>query len=229
MRQDYNTIAEDWNISRFAPSPIKKKLLKAIKPKMSVLDVGCGNGFIAPSIIDKGAKYFGIDISPKLISIAKKKFKKTNIQNAVNFKIGSAMKLPYINNSFDIVLSFAVLHHIPSAELRKKYFEEIKRVLKPGGRASIIVWNLLNDWPRERFKIEERLKNQEPNLDAGDVFIPWKATKGKIIDRYLHIFNKKELLDIIKPLKFSKINIDNFTRKGIKEKNGEELVIRLKK
>ena len=229
-REDYNTIAIEFSKTRFLPSGIKLRLLKDIKKNTKVLDLGCGNGLIAMRVIKAGASYVGTDISQKLIKIAKNKFKEEIKKGWARFFVADAAKeLPFEDNYFDRVFCFAVLHHIPSDELRLKLLGEVKRVLKNGGEARFIVWNLMNKWPRERFKIKEQLKNLKSRYEKGDVFVPWKAVGGKVVSRYLHAFTKKELLNLARSVGFQNIKIDFYNRVGQKTKNGEELALQIKK
>ncbi|MFH0869100.1 MAG: class I SAM-dependent methyltransferase [archaeon] len=91
-----------------------------------VLDVGCGNGRKTDYISKKGFDATGIDSSGVAIKFAGKTF-----PNAA-FKQGFVENLPFKKNSFDAVVSIAVLHCL-SAASRKRYADEIYRVLKPGG------------------------------------------------------------------------------------------------
>lgn len=230
IRADYNTIATDWNKSRVLPSGIKLKLLRDVEKGMKVLDLGCGNGLVALQILKTGALYIGTDISEKLIKIDKNKFKAEIKRKKAKFIVADATKkLPLKNNYFDRVFCFAVLHHIPTDDLRIKLLSEVKRVLKKGGEARFIVWNLMNKWPCKRFKIEHQLENPNAGLEKGDVFLPWKATNGKIIDRYLHVLTKPKLKELAQKAGFKNIKIDYYNRAGHKIKNGEELVAVLKK
>ncbi len=228
VRDIYNSIAKEWDISRDRPSGIKMKVLDLVKPGAQVLDLGSGNGFMAPYVVQRGAKYFGLDISKNLVEIAKRANKELIKKHEVSFKVGGATKLPYKDNSFDLVFSFAVLHHIPSDELRQKFFTEAARVLKPGGQGMVIVWNLLNDWPSKRFKVKEQLAKQG-DLKKGDVFISWKATEGKVYQRYLYQFEKKEITNLVKQAGLGKIKVEYFNRAGKRMASGEELVVRFKK
>ena len=159
-RQNYNVIAKEWNVSRQSPSGIKMAQIRQLKKDMTVLDVGCGNGFLAPLVMARGANYVGLDLSEKLIAIAKKKYKK-EIQAGAKFLIGDMVsRLSFRNETFDRIFSFAAFHHIPSNELRLKALREMFRVLKKKGQVVIIVWNLRNKWSNERFNIEFQLKLQ---------------------------------------------------------------------
>ena len=228
VKEQYNSIATEWHSSRPHPSGIKVEQIKRLKKGQKVLDLGCGNGLVTGEIIKRGVKYYGLDVSNGLIKIARQKYKQEIKAGLAEFKIGNACKkLPYQNNFFDAAISFAVLHHIPGSENRLKFLQELRRVLKPGGWASIIVWNLLNDWPRKRYGIEEQIKKPNLNLDQNDFLVGWKATPGKNVKRYIHSFADKELKDLAKDVGFSKITIGYFNRAGERIKNGEELVLNL--
>lgn len=228
---NYNTIAKEWDISRYRPSPIKIKVLKAVKKGMVVGDIGCGNGLIIPEVLKNGAKkYFGLDVSSGLIKIAKRKYVAEIKKNKVELRVGNALKLPYENNKFDVVFSFAVMHHLPGSKNHLKFLQEMNRVLKPGGKAVIINWNLLNEKIVEKFQIKEKLaQTKKEGYNERDVFVGWKATPGLNVQRFIHIFISEELKSLGKQAKFKKIKIENYNQLRKKEKNGEELVMILQK
>ena len=223
IRNNYNLIAAEWDLSRNRASKLKTNLMSSIKPKNKILDIGCGNAFILPFVLKKGAYYVGIDLSEKLIEIARKKYIKEAEEGKANFFVGQATNLPFKNKEFNFVISFAVLHHIPSEELQKRFFEEIKRVSKPRAKVKITVWNLFNKWANDRFKIVSQLAGKQ----SGDVVIPWKATQGKTINRYVHQFSEEELLFLAKDAGFRNIKIGFFNRAGKRIENGEEMVLEM--
>ncbi len=223
VKDDYNLIATEWDLSRNKASQLKINLIENVESKSKILDIGCGNALILPSILKKNIFYFGFDISEKLIEIATKKYAKEIKNKEANFFTGQATKLPFKNKEFDFVISFATLHHIPSKELQEKFFREIKRVSKPNAKVKIIVWNLYSEWTNKRFDIENKLKGKK----SGEVFIPWKATQGKIINRFIYQFSKEELLSLTKNAGFKNIKIDLFNRAGERIENGEEMVLEM--
>lgn len=227
VAKDYNSIASQWDQSRLYPKETKKRLLKPIKKEMKVLDVGCGNGLMIPEVLKKGGLYTGVDISVQLLKTIKEKYKSEIKAKKVKIIKADALKLPFKNNSFDFIFSFAVLHHIPSEELRTKFFREIYRVLKLDCQAVIKVWNLLNSWAYKKYNIKKLLAKS--NLDQGDLLIPWKATPGKVINRYIHLFNSQELLNLSKTVGFKNSRTYFYNRIGKQEDNGEDLIIVLKK
>ncbi|MCP4425881.1 MAG: methyltransferase domain-containing protein, partial [Chloroflexi bacterium] len=108
--------------------------LAQVQPGEHVLDVGCGTGSLALAAaqrVGNAGKVAGIDPAPKMIEIAQRKAAKKGLQ--ADFRVGVIEKLPYPDNSFDVVLSSLMMHHLPD-HLKSDGIAETYRVLKPGGR-----------------------------------------------------------------------------------------------
>ncbi len=104
----------------------------AINPGDSVLDLGSGAGndcFVARTLVGETGKVTGIDFTEAMIEKAKINLKKTGFQN-IEFVQGDIEEMPLPGYSFDVVISNCVLNLVPD---KKKAFQEIMRVLKPGG------------------------------------------------------------------------------------------------
>ncbi|WP_405376166.1 class I SAM-dependent methyltransferase [Pseudobutyrivibrio sp.] len=93
-----------------------------------LLDCGCGTGPMISLLYEKDSskKYTGLDITPRMIEVAKNK----NLEG-VNWVVGDCENLPFEENSFDAIICSNSFHHYPNPE---KFFESAKRVLRPGGR-----------------------------------------------------------------------------------------------
>lgn len=193
-REDYNLISEDFSRTReYMWEELKPFLDPYIKKGDKVLDLGCGNGRYYQYFKDKETEYIGIDNSEKLIEIAKKK------HLFADFRTGDALNLPFPNNYFDKVVSIAVLHHIPSEKLRKKFMEEARRVLKDNGILVITVWNFHQKKEKKiLFKYSFLKLFGLSRLDFKDILEPW----GKKAERYYHWFSEKELVDLAKETGF---------------------------
>ncbi len=181
--QDYNQIADDFSRTRNyiweELGFFREYALRGDK----VLDLGCGNGRLYELLKEKSVDYYGIDNSEKLIEIAKIRYPK------VKFLVADALNLPFPDSFFDKVFSIAVLHHIPSEELRLKFLEEIKRVLKPEGFLIITLWKFHAS--KDLYLISKYAILKlfgKSKLDWKDFFEPW----GKKTERYYHCFSKKE-------------------------------------
>jgi SAM-dependent methyltransferase len=99
--------------------------LDLVKNKI-VLDIASGEGY-GGNLLSKNAKnVIGVDIDTTVIEFAKSKYKKYNLE----FKVGSADKIPVESNSIDVVVSFETIEH---HDKHDEMFEEIIRVLKPDG------------------------------------------------------------------------------------------------
>ncbi len=111
--------------------------LALLKPGEKILDVGCGTGGVtipAKERIGQTGSAAGIDPSPEMIAVARRKAGKLGLE--IDFRIGVIESLPYANESFDVVTSSLMMHHLPF-EVQQKGLAEVFRVLKPGGRILI--------------------------------------------------------------------------------------------
>jgi len=115
---------------------LSKEIAKIVNPdrETSLLDIGCGWGLLLKELhnMDRELKLYGIDISPKMVHVAKLKLK--NIDH-VEIIEGSADKLPYKNNSFEYITCILSFHHHPNS---LQSLKEMFRVLKPGGKVFLL-------------------------------------------------------------------------------------------
>ena len=110
-------------------NPAAFELIGNIKG-LTVLDLGCGEGYNTRILARKGAKVTGIDFSPKQIELALQEEKKENL--GIRYKVMDAAKLTGLpDNCFDLVTCFMALQDI---ENYRKAITETSRVLKPNGR-----------------------------------------------------------------------------------------------
>jgi SAM-dependent methyltransferase len=204
-RHNYNTIAGDFSASRRYLWPGLEKLAQEVRPNDKVLDLGCGNGRFFDLLKGKKINYIGIDNSAALIEIAQKSHPEAD------FRTGEALDLSFPDNSFDKVFSIAVLHHIPSEDLRLRFLSEAKRVLRPGGILILTVWDLgrgRGRWLNIKFGLLKILRKSK--LDFGDVFVPWQNK----VDRYVHCFSKGELKRAVEGAGFEVREVGVLERKG---------------
>jgi ubiquinone/menaquinone biosynthesis C-methylase UbiE len=105
------------------------------KQGQTVVDVGCGLGYLGTlywQYFGKGGKYCGVDISPKLITEAKKLSRNWAKGGTAEFKVGDAYQLPYPDDYADVVMCQTLLLHLSD---QQKAVNEMFRILKPGGIA----------------------------------------------------------------------------------------------
>lgn len=98
-----------------------------------ILDYGCGIGSSAQKVVNFNPKKItGIDISEVSIDKAKDKAKQLKVD--IDYKVDNCEKTIFSNNCFDLVYGAGILHHLQI----EKCFDEIHRILKPGGRLTFI-------------------------------------------------------------------------------------------
>ena len=103
---------------------------------LHVLEIGCGMGTDGAQFAKAGANYTGIDLTDAAIELARKRFQVSGLKG--EFRVADAERLDFPGASFDLVYSHGVLHHTPDIEAAVC---EIHRVLKPGGRAIVMLYH----------------------------------------------------------------------------------------
>jgi ubiquinone/menaquinone biosynthesis C-methylase UbiE len=131
------TYDEKWSISfderciAYARDRFAHVAGRAGWPYGTSLELGCGTGFFTLNLKLAGVIEEGhvTDLSPGMVDVARRNAH--NLGFEIEGRVADAEQLPYDDNTFDIVIGHAVLHHIPDLDLA---FQEVLRVLKPGGR-----------------------------------------------------------------------------------------------
>lgn len=131
MKDAYGNIAK-WYDNIFEPlnSGLRKIGMKLDPPEvgMQVLDIGCGTGAHLLLYQNLGCEVYGVDTSPAMLAIARNK-----LGSLAKLIQGDASKLPYQDNTFDLVMSTTVLHEL-TPQVRSDIIEESMRVVKEEGR-----------------------------------------------------------------------------------------------
>lgn len=101
-----------------------------------VLEIGVGLGAEHQQFAEAGADLSGIDLTERAIEHTKQRLSLFNLRS--NLQVADAEQLPFLDQSFDIIYSWGVIHHSPNTS---EIVSEIHRVLQPGGEARIMIYH----------------------------------------------------------------------------------------
>ncbi|MFD5243098.1 class I SAM-dependent DNA methyltransferase [Amycolatopsis sp. NPDC058340] len=131
-RESYDTVAEDYapRVGRlFDQEPISRAMLAAFAEQVPgpVADVGCGPGHVTAHLASLGVDVTGVDLSPKMIEVARRQFPDQR------FSVGSMTALDFADGSLGGLVAWWSIFHLPPEEL-PAVFAEFRRTLAHGGR-----------------------------------------------------------------------------------------------
>jgi len=161
--KELKAIPDDANLGLSCGNPTA---LAGLKKSEIVLDLGSGAGFdcfLAASKVGLKGKVIGVDMTPEMIEKARENAKRNAVKN-VEFRLGEIENLPLADNSVDVAISNCVINL--SAD-KQRVFQEIFRVLKPGGRIAVSDIALLKKLPD---KIEKSMEAYTGCI-AGAIFV----------------------------------------------------------
>lgn len=141
--EDLKNVPDDANLGIGCGNPTA---LASIKQGETILDLGSGAGFdcfLAARATGETGKVIGVDITPEMVTQAKKNAATGNYAN-VEFKLGEIENLPIESNTVDLIISNCVIN---LSNQKARVFNEAFRVTKPNGRIMISDIILLNDLP----------------------------------------------------------------------------------
>ncbi len=154
-KDDLDSTPEGANLGLGCGNPVA---LASLQPGETVVDLGSGGGFdcfLAANEVGKDGKVIGVDMTPDMISRARKNAQDADTDN-VEFRLGEIEHLPVADNSADIIMSNCVINLSPD---KQSVYKDAFRVLKPGGRLSIS--DILATSP-----LPEEIKNDLKKLSA---------------------------------------------------------------
>ena len=195
-KEFYTRFGDSFSATRHRLQPGVRRVLETFRGDESILDLGCGNGELARELARRGHRgsYLGVDFSLPLLREAEShregfstKFMEVDLTQL------SVIRDQFpVTDHWSLVTAFAVLHHIPSNELRLKILKEVRKLQKLDGKFIHSNWQFLNSE-----KLKERIQPwgaaaiSQADVDAGDYLLDWRD--GGVGLRYVHHFDESEL------------------------------------
>ena len=176
----------------------------------TILDLGTGPGYLPIEIAKKSSEIqiTGVDLSRKLIHMARANAATAGVADRLNFQLGNAGRLDFDDSSFDMVISTGMLHSIREPA---KVLQEIYRVLKPGREA----------WIFDPAKVTSAVDREKwkASLNLRERFFLWFFQLSGL-HKPIKVHTREQAQALIEKTDFKHYRI---------EAQGDEIRIRLKK
>ena len=180
-RAQWEDLAAAWDRARRHAWPDVAAFAESFQPGARVLDLAAGNGRHTVGAHKAGARVAAADFSRSLLAFAR--------ERGLECVQADARELPFCDRAFDGAIFVAALHCIPSRQSRVGALAELRRAMKPGGRALVTVWSRFRDgslrtaWQRE-------------------ANVPWGGSP-----RYYHFYGPVELATDCRAAGFAEVRV----------------------
>ena len=216
-RDFYDRFGSSFSATRQRIQPGVRRVLGMLNGDESILDLGCGNGELARELAKRGQRgsYLGVDFSrpllrdaelpPEGVAVAPWRHFSARFVQADLAQLSVFSDQLSIAGGWSVVTAFAVLHHIPSHELRLSILRIVRRLLKDDGLFIHSHWQLLNSEKlKARIQPWEAAEIPSSAVDAGDYLLDWRNGGNGL--RYVHHFGEQELDELAKASGFHVID-----------------------
>jgi tRNA (uracil-5-)-methyltransferase TRM9 len=189
--------------------PGVQRIVETYIHKGDWLDIGCGSGVLGQRLANGGMQgsYTGLDFSEPLLLEAQKGL--NSLEPHCGFDLyyvrsnllDQDWMTPVKTRSYDGILAFAVLHHLPGADKRWQVIHQAATLLKPGGLFIHSEWQFQNS-----AKLTARIQPwtlvglTDEDVERGDALLDWRhQVEGQSHEtglRYVHLFHREELAEL---------------------------------
>jgi len=174
-----------------------------------MLEVGCGMGTDLLQFARGGARVTGVDLTPRSIEISRHHLNLYDLSG--DFAVTDAEKLPFSNNSFDVVYSNGVLHHTPDTAAAVR---ELHRVLRPGGLARVMLyyrhsWNYWGEIVLHRGLLRGQLLRGQTPEEIMSRYVEVNEGEGRPL---VKVYSRQQARDLFSPFSDVEIQVRQLTK-----------------
>lgn len=199
----YRDFSRAFAATRRRVQPGVQRAAAALPQTGAWLDLGCGSGQLARFLARAGftGSYLGLDSSPELLAEAGEAPPQAAGFSAA-FRLADLAAPDWANGllpgSWQVISCFAVLHHLPGAELRQRALRQARLLLAEDGRLVHSVWQFQHS-PKLSARVLpwERAGLTPADVDPGDTLLDWRYTlpgqPEQVGLRYVHLYTRDEL------------------------------------
>ena len=208
-REFYTDFGDSFSATRHRLQPGVRRVLRMLQGDESILDLGCGNGELARELAKRGHRgpFLGVDFSLPLLRDAEVQPEgfSARFMEADLTQLSAVSGQLSIGGGWSAITAFAVLHHIPSHNLRVEILRVANQLLKRDGSFIHSNWQFLNSAKlKTRIQPWGAVNLSEPQVDEGDYLLDWRSGGQGL--RYVHLFNEEELRALAKESRFRVID-----------------------
>jgi len=208
-REFYTRFGDSFSATRKRIQPGVHRVLEKLQGDESILDLGCGNGEFAREVAKRGHRgsYLGVDFSLPLLRDAEEQPEGFSARFMAMDLTQLALNLEklFVIGNWSVITAFAVLHHIPSTELRLKILRVVNQLLEPDGLFIHSNWQFLNSEKlKARIQDWSKINLSATDVDPNDYLLDWRSGGEGL--RYIHQFEEKELDELARASHFQVID-----------------------
>jgi SAM-dependent methyltransferase len=204
-RDFYTRFGDSFSATSQRIQPGVRRVLERLKGGESILDLGCGNGELARELARRGHRgsYLGVDFSLPLLREAESQPEGFSAR----FMEVDLIQLPMfrekllVSGNWSLVIAFAVLHHIPSREIRLDILRTVHELLREDGLFIHSHWQFLNSEKlKARVQDWAKVGLSTQDVDTNDYLLDWRSGGEGL--RYVHHFDESELAELARASNF---------------------------
>ena len=193
-----------------------------------LLEIGCGMGTDLLQFARGGAHVTGADLTPRSVEISKHRFRLYNMPG--QFVVTDGERLPFADESFDVVYSNGVLHHTPGTE---RAVREVHRVLRKGGTAKVMLYhrNSMAYWGELFFRRGILGGELLRGRSMSEVMSRWVEISSADARPLVKVYSRQEARELFKMFAEVRTEVEQMTKQELRflKNIPESLFLRLRR